>query len=167
MTGAWTLTAVPSNASVKIVSDRGSQLPHLRASKGRTADLGRQGRFHHRAFRYEIDENARRDAEVVDGTLLLVTNTASVACDDDIAPVHHRLPERIRAHALICFLALVMHRVLQSRRRASGGALSPSRALAVLWQVQQLHVTINHQPAMRFLSQCSFASQVIQDFVGG
>ena len=26
--------------------------------------------------------------------------------DIEIAPVHHRLPDRIRAHALICFLAL-------------------------------------------------------------
>jgi len=27
----------------------------------------------------------------------------------EIAPVHHRLPDRIRAHALICFLALVLY----------------------------------------------------------
>ena len=31
----------------------------------------------------------------------------------EIAPVYHRLPERIRAHALICFLALVLYRVLR------------------------------------------------------
>lgn len=30
----------------------------------------------------------------------------------DIAPVFHRLPKRIRAPALICFLALVLYRVL-------------------------------------------------------
>ena len=30
----------------------------------------------------------------------------------EIAPVFHRLPNRIRAHALICFLALLLYRVL-------------------------------------------------------
>jgi len=40
--------------------------------------------------------------------------------DIEIAPVHHRLPERIRAHALICFLALVLHRVMRMRLKAAG-----------------------------------------------
>jgi transposase len=38
-----------------------------------------------------------------------------------IAPVHHRLPERIRAHALICFLALTMYRVMRMRLNTGGG----------------------------------------------
>lgn len=33
--------------------------------------------------------------------------------DLEIAPVYHRLRERIRAHALICFLALVLYRVMR------------------------------------------------------
>lgn len=121
-------------------------------------------------FSFDIDEDARRDAEALDGKLLLVTNTPLAAADVidrykaladiergfrvlksdiEIAPVHHRLPERIRAHALICFLALVMHRVLRSRLRASQSPLSPTRALTLLRQVQQLHVTIDRKPAVR------------------
>ncbi len=69
--------------------------------------------------------------------------------DIDIAPVHHRLPDRIRAHALICFLALVLHRILRSRMRATGSTLSPSRALALLRQVQHIDLSINQQPAVR------------------
>ena len=38
--------------------------------------------------------------------------------DLEIAPVFHRLPDRIRAHALICFLALVMYRVMESAGHA-------------------------------------------------
>jgi len=121
-------------------------------------------------FSYDIDEDAKSDAEVFDGKLLLVTNTAFAASDVverykaladiergfrvlksdiEIAPVHHRLPERIRAHALICFLALVMHRVLRSRLRASGSPLSPTRALTLLRQVQQVHVTTDPKPCLR------------------
>ena len=118
-------------------------------------------------FTFDIDESAVRAAEQLDGKLLLVTNTDFDAAqvirrykdladiergfrvlksDIEIAPVHHRLPERIRAHALICFLALVLHRVLRQRLKASQHPLSPRRALASLRQIQQHHVRINHQP---------------------
>ncbi len=36
----------------------------------------------------------------------------------EIGPVHHRLPKRIRAHALICFRAMLLHRVLRMRLKA-------------------------------------------------
>lgn len=86
------------------------------------------------------------DAEQLDGKLLLVTNTdfnldeviarykaladiergfRVLKSDIAIAPVHHRLPERIRAPALICFLALVLHRVMRERLRTSQSVLSP------------------------------------------
>jgi transposase len=35
--------------------------------------------------------------------------------DIEIGPVYHRLPERICAHALVCFLALVLYRVMGMR----------------------------------------------------
>ncbi|HEX7348506.1 MAG TPA: IS1634 family transposase [Rhodanobacteraceae bacterium] len=115
-------------------------------------------------FSFECDEDALRDAERLDGKLLLVTNThfnpAEVVAryktladiergfrvlksDLDIAPVHHRLPERIRAHALICFLALVLYRVLRQRLRANDSSLSPCRALTLLRQIQQHQVVID------------------------
>jgi hypothetical protein len=117
-------------------------------------------------FSFDVDETALRDAERFDGKLLLVTNTdfapaqvierykaladiergfRVLKSDIAIAPVHHRLPERIRAHALICFLALVLYRVLRERLRASGHPLSPRRALALLRQIQKHKVEINHK----------------------
>ena len=44
--------------------------------------------------------------------------------DIEIAPVYHRLPDRIRAHAQICYLALVLHRVMRMRLNASGSAFT-------------------------------------------
>lgn len=115
-------------------------------------------------FTFELDDAALAAAEQLDGKLLLVTNTdlepAEVVSryrsladiergfrvlkgDIDIAPVYHRLPERIRAQALICFLALVLYRVMRQRLRASHSSLSPRRALSLLRQLQQHHVLIN------------------------
>ena len=76
-------------------------------------------------------------AEIFDGKLALLTNTPELThagtvihykaladiergfrvlkSDIEIAPVHHRLPDRIRAHALICFLELVLYRVMRVR----------------------------------------------------
>ena len=57
--------------------------------------------------------------------------------DIEIAPVHHRLPDRIRAHALICFLALVLCRVMRMRLEANGHDASPRPALDLLARIQK------------------------------
>ncbi|TDW39148.1 hypothetical protein LY39_02179, partial [Roseinatronobacter bogoriensis subsp. barguzinensis] len=57
--------------------------------------------------------------------------------DIEIAPVHHRLPDRIRAHALICFLALTLHRVMRMRLKAKGHHASPQLALDILSRIQK------------------------------
>ena len=115
-------------------------------------------------FSFHRDEAALANAERLDGKLLLVTNTALAAdeviarykaladiergfrvlkSDIEIAPVHHRLPERIRAHALICFLALVIHRIMRQKLKAAGHPLSPRRSLALLRQIQQHSIQID------------------------
>lgn len=61
------------------------------------------------------------------------------------APVFHRLPDRIRAHALICFLALALYRVLRMRlMEAKDTPLSPERALEIVRRIQ-FHQTTLHQ----------------------
>ncbi|MBK8067614.1 MAG: hypothetical protein IPK27_08260 [Rhodanobacteraceae bacterium] len=60
-------------------------------------------------------------------------DAASVLKQDiALAPVYHRLPERIRAHALICFLALLLHRVMRPKLTES----SPAAALRKLKAIQ-------------------------------
>lgn len=110
-------------------------------------------------FSWSVDEDAVARAELFDGKLALLTNapdlspTETVAryksladiergfrvlkSDIEIAPVHHRLPDRIRAHAMICFLALVLYRVMRMRLKAKGHSASPRTALDILERIQQ------------------------------
>jgi transposase len=50
--------------------------------------------------------------------------------------MYHRLPRRIRAHALVCFLALILHRVLRMRLKNARREESPGRMLEQLGAVR-------------------------------
>jgi transposase len=69
--------------------------------------------------------------------------------------VFHRLPERIRAHALICFLALVLYRVLRMRLKAQGNPNSPERALEIVRRIQYHQVTLHRRHTAAGLSTLS------------
>ena len=116
-------------------------------------------------FSYHIDDKAKRLAEMMDGKLLLVTNAEGLAAQNviqryksladiergfkvlkseiEIGPVYHRLPERIRAHASICFMALILHRVMRSRLKAADASYTPERALEQLQRIQHHRVRLN------------------------
>ena len=118
-------------------------------------------------FTYDIDVRALNRARMMDGKLILVSNMPDHAPTEivarykaladiergfrvlkseiEIAPVFHRLPDRIRAHALICFLALVMYRVLRMRLRARDSQLSPERALEVVRRIQFHQITLHQR----------------------
>lgn len=119
------------------------------------------------SFAYSVDEEALEQAERLDGKLLLVTSLSDMTPEEvvaryrsladiergfrvlkseiEIAPVYHRLPDRIRAHALICFLALVLYRILRMRLKAAQSPVSPSRLLKSLSRIQKhtVHVGAN------------------------
>ena len=125
-------------------------------------------------FSYAIDEDALRLAEMMDGKLLVVTNVPDMEPEKvieryksladiergfkvlkselEIGPVYHRLPERIRAHASICFMALILHRVMRMRLRAGNTAITPERALQSLKRIQHHRVSINGAPALSGVS---------------
>lgn len=116
-------------------------------------------------FSYDIDEQALAHARLMDGKLLLVTNATDLTpaevvqryksladiergfrvlkSEIEIGPIFHRLPNRIRAHAAICFIALILHRVMRMRLKASGSNFSPERALQQLRRIQHHRVTLN------------------------
>ena len=116
-------------------------------------------------FSYAIDEAAQAQAELMDGKLLLVTNVPDQTPEEvvrryksladiergfrvlkseiEIAPVHHRLPQRIRAHAMLCFVALIVYRVMRQRLKLAKSDLSPEKALAQLRRIQRHSVSIN------------------------
>jgi len=60
-----------------------------------------------------------------------------------VQPVYHRLPQRIRAHAQICFMALIVYRVMRQWLKLAMSELSPEKALAQLRRIQRHKVSIN------------------------
>jgi hypothetical protein len=106
--------------------------------------------LHSERFQFSVDEQRLQYLEGLDGKLLLVTNTDAPAAEVvqrhksladiergfraleseiEIGPVYHRLPRRIRAHAPVCFLTLILHRVLRLRLKAGNRPESPARPL--------------------------------------
>jgi len=136
-------------------------------------------------FAYHIDEAALRRAELMDGKLLLVSNNRDLTPTEliqryksladiergfrvlkseiEIGPVFHRLPTRIRAHAAICFMALILHRVLRQRLKASGSALSPDRALDLMRRVQHHRINIEGNKPVAGISEMNQDQAAILD----
>ena len=145
-------------------------------AKGRPmSDSGTKARFYHAVkdahmahvikvdlkadlFSYSIDEDKKHYLELLDGKLLLVTNTNTPAAevvqryksladiergfrvlksDIEIGPVYHRLPQRIRSHALVCFVALILYRVMRMRLSTAKRAESPATLLEQLRRIHQ------------------------------
>lgn len=69
----------------------------------------------------------------------------------------HRLPERIRAHASICFLALILYSVMRHRLRLAGSDLSPEAALADLRRIRR-HRRAEVLAALK-IKNCGYVAQ--------
>lgn len=136
-------------------------------------------------FSYTIDEAALKQAQLMDGKLMLVTNVHDLnpaevvqrykaladiergfkvlKSEIEIAPVYHRLPQRIRAHAFVCFLALIVYRVMRQRLKLAKSDLSPETALSQLSRIQRHKVRINNaQPIEGISSINDLQAQVLE-----
>ena len=71
----------------------------------------------------------------------------------EIAPVHHRLPDRLRAHTFLGFLALVLPRWRRYRLRRHRPDLSPETVLAQLRQVHYHSVCLARGPRFTHLTR--------------
>jgi transposase len=112
--------------------------------------------------------------------LLLVTNTSTPASevvqryksladiergfrvlksDIEIGPVYHRLPQRIRAHALVCFLALVLYRVMRMRLKAAKRCESPTTLLESLKRIHQQTVETGEGKTLTGLTEITPAQK--------
>ena len=118
-------------------------------------------------FSFSVDEEAIARAERFDGKLVLVTNVADLSASEIVTryknpadierasecsratsrshPYSTACPIAIRAHALICFLALVLYRVMRMRLKASGSSASPKTALEMLRRIQKHRATIGER----------------------
>ena len=119
-------------------------------------------------FSDQSNEKALTHAQLMDGKLLLVTNTQDLTpeqvvgryksladiergfrvlqSDIDIGPIRHRLPQRIRAHASICFIALIMYRVMRQRLKDAHSGWSPDSAISQLQRIQHHRIELNEKP---------------------
>lgn len=177
------LVKLGQQCSVKLdEQDESQRTGTKKKSKGRPmSDSGTKARFYHAVkvahmahvikvdlkeelFSYSLDEDKKRYLELLDGKLLLVTNTDSTAAevvqryksladiergfrvlksDIEIGPVYHRLPQRIRAHALICFMALILYSVMRMRLTAAKRSESPTTLLEQLKRIHQQSIEIS------------------------
>lgn len=139
-------------------------------------------------FSYRIDEQALAHARLMDGKLLLVTNVTDLAPEQviaryksladiergfrvlkseiEIGPVYHRLPDRIRAHAMICFMALILYRVMRARLSASNMGLSPERALSLLRRIQHHRAKLPDDKTIEGVSTMSTEQTSILTAIG-
>lgn len=163
------------------------------------SDSGAKARFYHavkdanlahlikvdlqaEAFSFTIDEDKQRYLELLDGKLLLVTNTDAPAAevvqryksladiergfrvlksDIEIGPVYHRLPQRIRAHALVCFMALILYRVMRMRLKANNREESPTRLLQQLRRIHQQTVRTTDGKTLHGLTEMTPAQKTL------
>ena len=141
-------------------------------------------------FTYDIDQGALALARAMDGKLLLVTNANDLTATEVVAqykaladiersfkvlkseielgPVHHRLPDRIRAHAMICFVALILQRLIRTRLRAQPveNVVSPERALGQLRRIQTHRVVMPNQRTLTGISSIDAEQAAIFNSLG-
>ena len=143
--------------------------------------------LHSELFQFTVDEERLQYLERLDGKLLLVTNTDAPAeevvqryksladiergfralkSEIEIGPVYHRLPRRIRAHALVCFLALILHRVLRMRLKASNRQESPGRLLEQLRRIQHQTAQTGDGQLLRGLTELGAAQKELFAAIG-
>jgi len=193
------LLKLGQHCSVKLdEQDQSEQAGKKKKAKGRPmSDSGTKARFYHAVkdahmahvikvdlknelFSYALDEEKKRYLELLDGKLLLVTNTSEPAAevvqryksladiergfrvlksDIEIGPVYHRLPQRIRAHALICFMALVLYRVMRMRLKAAKRSESPTTLLEQLKRIHQQTVVTAEGKTLTGLTEITAAQK--------
>ena len=193
------LLKLGQQCSVKLdEQDESQRTGKKNKSKGRPmSDSGTKARFYHAVkdahmahvikvdlkadlFGYTIDEDKKRYLELLDGKLLLVTNTHTAATevvqryksladiergfrvlksDIEIGPVYHRLPQRIRAHALVCFMALVLYRVIRMRLRVAKRSESPTTLLEQLKRIHQQTVQTSGGQTLNGLTEITPAQK--------
>jgi transposase len=131
-------------------------------------------------FTYLIVQDKKRYLELLDGKLLLVTNTNTLAAevmqryisladiergfrvlksDIEIGPVYHRLPQRIRSHALVCFMARILCRVMRMRLTAAKRSESPATLLEQFKRIHQQTVQTTDGKTLNGLTEMTPAQK--------
>ena len=62
------------------------------------------------------------------------------------SPEHFGRNPTVNSRIQVCFIALIIHRVMRARLRVAESRLSPERALETLRRIQRHRITLNHKP---------------------
>jgi len=134
----------------KIIKELEEQLPHIKTHAKAVCELmahpvyGRYLKLDSRSLP-KIDRAKIREEEKLDGKYLLRTSDDTLSAEDvalgykqlllvedafrtlksrlELRPVYHRLEDRIRAHVLLCWLALLLIRIAENRTGQTWGSL--------------------------------------------
>ena len=79
--------------------------------------------------------------------------------DIEIGPAYHRLPQRIRSHALACFMALILYRVMRLRLTAAKRSESPVMVLEQLKRIHQQTVQTTNGKTLTGLTEMTPAQK--------
>ena len=116
------------------------------------------------SFRFSVDKNKLKEAELRDGHYLLRSNAGgedpavlwtryvqltqiesvfrSLKSELGIRPVHHRLEHRVDAHILVAFLAYCLQVTLKHRLMLHAPGLTPAAVLEKLSAIQMIDVWV-------------------------
>jgi len=116
------------------------------------------------SFRFRLDKEALKEAELYDGHYLLRSNLSdkepewlwklymllveieavfkSFKQDLGLRPIYHWVGPRVEAHIFVCFLAYCLHVTLKQRLSALAPGLTPRAVLETLAGVQMLDVEV-------------------------
>ncbi len=78
-----------------------------------------------------------------------------------VGPLYHQLPQRIRAHALICFMALGMYRVMRMRLKAAKRSESTINVLESLKRNHQQTVETTEGTTLTGLTEITRALMLL------
>ena len=67
---------------------------------------------------------------------------------------------------MICFLALILYRVLRLRLKDRGSPYSPERALEIARRIQHHQVTLHHRQSASGITTLSAEQQELFDTIG-
>ena len=136
------------------------------------------------AVTYQLDEAKIREEEKYDGFYAVATNLEDPAQDilkisheryriEDCfrlmktnftgRPVNHRLPERIRAHFLICYTALLVYRLLENKLKERKLHVTPENLVTTL---KNMNVTNIHDVEYMALYHGSRALDALMQLTG-
>lgn len=139
-------------------------------------------------FRYTLDKRALKRAQMLDCKLILVSNVPDLdsatlvdqyraladiergfrvlKSEIEITPVFHRLLNRINAHTMIGFLALILYRVLRQRLNNRESPYWPERALEIARRIQHHHVTSHQRQSASGITKLNPEQRELFDTIG-